>query len=300
MCITLKEVLDNNLLKDDILEALPNEGKCTCGEEIVFTDSLSQIYCPSEYCYIKLGLRVFELAKYFGATDWDIETSIEVCRTFKLKTPFQVYILEDRECETVNNFNDKVNNLVALSKKKLYIWEIVKLLGVESLDKVAYKLFSSYNNMEEAFDDIEMYQVPLIADRLGLKSANTGVLAVSIYNCLLKYKNELYFGEKKLEVLEYDEPDLIKIAVDGNVRGFNNKSEFINFLNLRYKGKIVFRLMNSVVGGLDVIVVDGDRTSRKVRLVEKYNSTQDSTDKNIRVTGSSELVERIDMSLSEE
>ena len=205
MSIVLKDVIEHELLSKDTITILPNGGYCTCGTELEFTDSLSQVYCPSKECYLKMAARVEHLAKSIGANGWDRETAIKVCKNFKLKSPYQLLILKGSHLDEVENFEELINDLYNKSDKELKLWELVKLMGVEKIEKIAYKLFYGYNSISEAYDDIKRYQVPFIADRLGLKNADTGVIAVNIYNTLLEYEDELLFGEKKIKVYKVAE-----------------------------------------------------------------------------------------------
>ena len=270
MSIILKDVIEHELLSKETINILPNGGYCTCGTELEFTDSLSQVYCPSKECYVKMAARVAHLVRSIGATGWDSEIAIKVCESFKLKSPFQLLLLKGSSLDGVDNFEELIDGVCEKANNSLELWELVKLIGIDSLEKVAYKLFYGYNSIEEAYNDIKLYQVPFIADRLGLKNADTGVIAVNIYNTLLEYETELLFGEKKFKVYKAT-GDKIQIAITGYINGFTNKSSFINYINLRFNGKVNVMLMNSVVSNIDVLITDGDTSSRKYRTACKLN-----------------------------
>ena len=270
MSITLQEVIDNNLVSDNLLQLLPNDGHCECSAEIEFTDSLRQIYCPNRYCHLKMAARLECMAKAMKVDGWDNDICTKVCEDFKLKSPYQVFLLENTEYAGVSDFRKRIQSICDPEKRRLKLWELVTYAGIASLETTAYKIFDGYKSITEAYEDIEKYQVPLIADKLGLKSSDTGVMAVSIYNTLMEYKNELLFGEKNFTIYE-NTGKKIQIAIDGVINGFTNKSDFISHLNLRYGGKISVNLLNSVVSNIDTLIFNGDSDSRKYKTAIKLN-----------------------------
>jgi len=301
MAISLQEAIDNELLSKKLIEILPNNGYCECGSELEFTDSLRQVYCTNRYCYLKVAARLEDMAKEMKVSGWNKDTCIDICKHFKLKSPYQVFLLENQEWDGVDGFRDKVNNICNIEKRKFRLWEVVKLSGIPNIENIAYKIFDGYDSLEEAYNDIKKYQVPFIADRLGLKNADTGVLAVKVYNTLLDYEAELLFGEKKFEIIKTD-GDKIYLAISGNVEGFPNKTSFINYINMKYKGKVKVILMNSVVSDIDALIVDGDTNNRKYKTACKLNekamerakANGENTWHKIMITSSKEYLNYLD------
>jgi hypothetical protein len=301
MGITLQEVVDNGLISDDLIQVLPNDGHCECGAEIEFTDSLRQVYCPDRYCYLKIAARLEAMAKHMKADGWGESTCIQVCKDFKLKSPYQVFLLENAEYSGVPAFKKKIEAICDTAKRRLKLWEVVKLAGIPNIETIAYKIFDGYKNISNAYEDIERYQVPLIADKLGLKNADTGVMAVNIYNNLIEFKTELLFGEKQFTVYE-DSGEKVQIAITGGVSGFPNKSAFVNYINLRYGGKISVMLMNSVVSNIDALIADGDANSNKYKTACRLNEkAKEKAIKNgnnewheIKIMESAEYIEYLD------
>src|SRR5699024_10138515 len=104
------------------------------------------------------------------------------------------------------------------AKRRVQLWEVVRLAGVPSIETIAYKIFNGYENLTEAYNDIEKNQVPFIAERLGLKNADGSVMAVNIYNTLLQYKDEILFGETHFTVYKPTGITLY-MAITGGVNG---------------------------------------------------------------------------------
>lgn len=272
MGVTLQEVVENHLLPDYILDCIPET--CECGAPIEFTDTLRQIYCSNARCLYKVASRLEAMAKAMQSDGWGESTCITVCREFGMISPFQVFLLEDMlkqgRTSSVSAFPKKVENICDRKKRNVELWEVVRLAGIPSIETIAYKIFAGYNNLTEAFSDIEKGQVPFIAEKLGIKNVESGVMAVKVYNTLMEYKEELLFGETQFDIHK-PAGQTIHIAITGGVYGFRNKSEFIKYINNRYNGKVNAMLMNSVTQKVDILIADGDSSSNKYRTAHRIN-----------------------------
>lgn len=273
MGVTLQEVRDNELLSEDVLNCIPET--CVCGAPIEFTDSLRQIYCSNPRCYYKIASRLEAMAKAMKADGWGESTCVTICTEFKLVSPYQVFLLEDaikKGCtSSVSAFQKKVDSICDPEKRKVELWQVVRLAGIPSIETIAYKIFNGYNNLTEAFNDIENGQVPFIAEKLGLKNADGSVMAVNVYNTLMQYKEELLFGETQFEIVRPTGQTLY-MAITGGVNGFRNKSEFVSYIKARYNGKLNPMLMNSVTSQVDILIADGDTGSNKFKTATRLNS----------------------------
>lgn len=293
MGISYSEVVANGLLSDEVIEYIPSVCE-TCGTEIHFTDSLKQIYCPNRFCPDKIAARLEYMAKLMKADGWGASTCREVCRIFKLKSPYQVFLLEGPQYmalgkQAIPAFEKKIASICDRNKRRVRLWEVVKLAGIPSIENIAYKIFNGYKSLKKAYEDIERYQVAFIADKLGLRNNETSVMAVNIYNTLIEYKNELLFGETQFEVY-IPEGDELQIAITGGVDGFPNKSEFITYLNRRYAGKINAMLVNSVTAKTNILVSDKDLNSNKYKTACKLRERG----YDIKIMSSRELIRYLD------
>lgn len=272
MGISYKEVVENHLLSRDVMECIPPE--CECGSPIEFTDSLRQIYCSNAKCLYKVAARLEAMAELMQADGWGESTCVTVCREFGIISPYQVFLLEGRVKEGATSatsaFEKKVMSICATERRKVEIWEVVKLAGIPSIGTIAYKIFDGYDSLTDAFSDIERGQVPFIAEKLGLKNSENSVMAVTIYNTLIAYKTELLFGEQQFEIHK-PVGQTVYFAITGGVYGFRNKSEYINHINTRYAGKINAMLMTNATSQVDILIADGDTSSNKYRTAIKIN-----------------------------
>lgn len=289
MGITLDEVINNELLSQAVIDCIPHE--CPeCGSPIEFTDTLKQIYCVNEGCPLKIAARLEAMAKKMKADGWGESTCLDVVRHFGMKSPYQVFILNElhvASCTEVPAFQKKVEAIQNPELRKVKLWECVALAGIPSIDTIAYKIFDGYASIAEAYQDIERGEVQFIAQKLGIKNSDTGVMAVRVYNTLMEYKDELEFGEQQFEIYQAT-GDKLEIAITGGVTGFKNKAEFIKYINKAYEGKVNAVLMNTVTAKLDVLIADNDTSSNKFR---KATSLNQSGKANIMITSSTEFLD---------
>ena len=276
MGITLEEVVSNNLLSLPVIECLPTS--CSCGAPIEFTDSLSQIYCSNPRCYYKTAARLEAMAKAMKADGWGESACLAVCKQFNLVSPFQIFLfkeaMENGTIPETNSaipaFKKKIDAICDEKLRRVQLWEVVKFAGIANIENTARKIFDGYDTLEEAYEDIETGEVPFIAERLGIKRSETGVMAVNIYNKLIEYKEELLLGENFFEIYKPTGRN-VYIAITGGVYGYKNKGEFVEHLNTMFMGRVNFMLMSAVTQQVDLLVADGDTSSNKFMKATEMN-----------------------------
>lgn len=260
--ITRAVVQEEGLIDPEILAYIPDE--CECGAEIVFTDSLKQIMCSDPRCIYKIASRLESMAKAMQVDGFGESSCIEICRTFGLISPYQVFILEGKSCPGVAAFDKKIRDIINSPYRNCELWQMVSYGSIPGIDQIAYKIFGSYKSIDEAFIDIEKQQAPFIAELLGQKTGSAGVMAVNVYNTLIQYKEELRFGESRFNIL-HKNGDRMQIAITDSVNGYPNKSAYIKELNMTYDGKLTLVRLNSVTNEVKYLIADGDKTSSKYR-----------------------------------
>lgn len=272
MGISYEDVINNDLMDAEVLEYIPD--RCECGAPVAFTDSLRQIYCTSERCIYKIASRLEAMAKKMKVDGFGESTCVTLCKEFKLISPYQVFLIEDKLNSGVTSkvpaFEKKIREICDWKNRKRELWEVVALAGIPNIDTIAYKIFDGYDKMEEAFEDIENGQVLFIAEKLGIKSSSSGVMAVNVYNTLMRFKEELLFGETQFDIYKPAGKTLY-MAITGGVRGYRNKNAFVDFLNNRYEGKLNIMLMGSVTQQVNILISDGSSSSNKYKTATRIN-----------------------------
>ena len=274
MSIKISDIRENELLPGYIVDIIPN--KCECGAEIVLTNSLKQAYCSSDTCYVKIANRMYKMAQKLGLSSVTIDICKYICKNYEISSPYQLFLMEqvleneDNKQDEPKGFRQAIND-ISCRDKNMSLWEVVDLSCIPDIEMVAKKLFYGYNSIGDAFDDIEYDKASFIAEKLGIKSSETSVLAVNIYNQLMEHKDELMFGETQFNIID-NERDTIYIAIDGYIEGFKNKSEFIHYLNKLLDYKVNILITNTVSTQLDILVADKDIASNKVKAATKINN----------------------------
>jgi NAD-dependent DNA ligase len=268
--ISIDDAYEFGFMSAEVLDELPR--KCGCGHDLVLTDNLVQLYCPNGKCYLKIASRLEEMAKLIGADGWGEASCREVCKDFGLKSPIDIFD-DDLRWELMgraDSWEKKLDNIEVALNKEWEIYEIVQLLRLDGIVTTANKLFRGYNTIEEAYYDFENGGAVLVADRLGIGKGDESVMAVNIYNTLMKSKDELLKAEKLFKVKKACDKQ-IKIAITGGVGGFKSKTAFVNELNNLGNGKVSFFLNNTVTQDTNFLICDaGASNSNKYKKAVSY------------------------------
>lgn len=273
MALTREQVAEYKLINPYVLQDIPE--KCECGAEIEFTDNARQIFCSNPRCIYKVAARLEKMAKEMNVDGFGEKNCIKFCKAYKMISPFQIFRLNNRR--DLDNIGvaaarQKMADICDEEKRKVRLWEIVKYCGIPDIDGDAAKIFSGYNTMTEAYTDIERGGVAFIADRLGIRRTDTSVMAVRVYNNIMEYKEELFFGEMMFTVIK-EAGETIRIAIHNSVFGYKNKSQYVRYLNNKYMGKLNFVMASSVSSDVDILISEyGIDNSSKVRNAMRINS----------------------------
>ncbi len=273
MALTRQEVTAHELINPLVLQEIPET--CECGAEIMFTDTTRQIFCSNPRCTYKIASRLEKMAKEMNVDGFGEKNCIKFCKAYKMISPFQIFRLNNRNdldyigVSAVRKIMDDICNP---DRRKVKLWEIVKYCGIPDIDGDAAKIFSGYSSMQEAYSDIENGEVAFIADKLGIRKTETSVIAVRVFNNLMQYKEELFFGEMMFDVIP-EVGKTMRIAIHNGVFGFKNKGQYIRHLNNKYMGKLNFVLATSVSNDVDILISEaGIDGSGKIRNASRINA----------------------------
>lgn len=302
MSMALKFAYEQGFLDERLVEEIKDtypELKCECGEDLKVTETLARLYCDNRFCPARIADRLENMAKAMKVDDWGVATCKKVVVEFNLKSPYQVFMLEGKVFSGVSVFEKKIQAFLNSPNRKAELWQIVQYGKLPGIDGSAYKIFDGYKSMEDAYNDIEKYQVPLIAEKLGHKN-DAGILSVAIYNTLIEYKDELLMGEEQFELIK-KEGEKFQVAITGSLDGFTNKGEFVDYLNERYKGRVNVILSNTVTRNTKALVCDGESSTGKYKKAKKIqdkvleeNPDAVPGDDMILIVDNGELVEYLD------
>lgn len=274
--ITYNDIEEYNLLDNDTIKMIPK--KCMCGSDINVTESLREIVCSNKYCHYTIGKRIYKMLTDLGIISWDMEECISIAKDYNFSTPFQILLVKQLLNSNINlnlvNISKKIEDIEKIKSSKINLWEIIKIANIRYVSSIAEKIFSSYDNLESAYTDIESGQVAYLSDKLGINNNDSTVLAIKVYKQLLEFKEELLFAETQFNVIKYS-TNPIRISISGNIPGYMNKSEFIKMLNTRYYEYTTFVLDSTISKNTNILVTDFDKSTKyrtAVRINEEYIS----------------------------
>lgn len=271
MGITIQEALQNSLISEDTLRLLPKI--CECGHELVFSDSLRYLYCDNSECKRQLKERVKAFYRRLNIDISDINIEL-IIKELNIVIPYQLLMIDEADKHGLldNIKNNRTEKLVADTKKikskSYFCYEIAEMCGIDYIVDVAKKIFSGFESFEDAYDEIEIGQIPFINERLGIKDIDNSILSIKIYNKLIDLKEELIFAETQLPIKEYDK-EIIRIAFCDNIYPYVNKSELIDQLNYRYEYR--FMIVSSINNKVDILVRNHDGNNAKYRAAKLIN-----------------------------
>lgn len=270
MGISFKEALESGLVSSQTIKLLPS--KCRCGSDMEFSNSLKEIRCSNKNCKVKLYNRVCKLCDKLGL-DITYNEIANIVDKFALISPYQVMMLDglyeenmisELDIHSIESIIQKIKN-IKQSDKLLY--EVVELCGIENISKIAKKIFNGFKSIDDAFTEIETGQLAFINERLGIKSQDSCIISLEIYNELISLKDELIFGETQFTIKNTD--DIIYIAFADNVIPFVNKSELIEWLSYTYNYQFI--QVTTVNDYTDILIKNANSISSKIRIARMIN-----------------------------
>lgn len=263
MGITYNEVIENELIKENVISRVPKI--CECGSEIIFSENLKKAYCSNSQCFYKTAYKINRLAKYYELKSITLDKSIDICKKYKLKTPFQITLLD---AETLEAYKIK-EDVEELKNGEYSLYDLAIMIMSEDIAVIAEKLLYGYNSLKEFYDDIDKYQLPLISERLGIENIEATALSAKIYSELNDLKEELLFGETQLNIKK-DDRKRLNIVITGKLVKYLNKSEYMHLLrSLNTKYRII--LMTTVNSNTDVLINDNNLLDSKVSIARRIN-----------------------------
>lgn len=271
MSISITEAENNKLISSKAISLLPK--KCLCGNELSFSDSLKKLQCSNINCKATILYRCKTFCK---KTDLDITESelIGIIEKLSLITPYQLLQLDAVYKEKLINKSDiqDIDNIIQklnyIKSNEYFMYQIIELSGIEEINSIAKKLFYGFNSIDEIFEEIEASRVIFFNERLGIRSSDSTIISVEIYNKIMSIQEELIFAETQFKVKKHKNVLRIVFA-DNNIGNFINKAELIEYLEDRYDYTILH--VSNICNNTDILIKNGGISSTKARIARTIN-----------------------------
>lgn len=271
MSISITEAENNKLMSSRAISILPK--KCLCGSELSFSDSLKKLQCSNTNCKAAILYRCNTFCK---KTDLNITESelIGLIEKLSLITPYQllqldaVYkenLINKLDIQDIENVIQKLNNI---KSSEYFMYQIIELSGIEEINNIAKKLFYGFNSVDEIFEEIEASRVIFFNERLGIRSSDSTIISVEIYNKVMSIQEELIFAETQFKVKKHR--NVLKVVfADNNIGKFINKAELLEYLENRYE--YTFLHTSNICNSTDILIKNGGVSSTKARIARTIN-----------------------------
>ena len=265
MGISIDEAVRNQLISSECASILPK--KCNCGADLELSDSLRWLYCTSNNCRYNLLKKINKLCDKIdiSISDKDINKLID---KLNLISHYQILMLNDNIKNHIADIDINTDKLSEFRNRAFYIYEIAELCCDETIEKIAKTLFYGFNSFDEAYNEIDEGQVSFIDERIGVSNTDSMTLSYSIYESLLSLREEFIFIESQLKIRKFN--DRLKIAFADNTLPFINKTEFIDFLNFKYK--YIFCTVSTIKDDTDILVSNSGVDSNKNKIASLINN----------------------------
>lgn len=266
------------------IESVP-ETCCFCGYPIEISDSFTNLHCTNPRCPSKASERMLSMCQVLGIKDVGASKAAAFLEKFEGCSPLFIFGYNP---DVHGSFGEGIGIEVSTriynqvqQKKKFTLAEYVKIAQLPDIQNSAVYLFGGYDDLEEAYKEIEDGGVDYIAGKLGIaKSGNdVSVRAMKVLTSLLQFKQELIDNLQYVEIIQTQAPDMVEItAVCSDQVGepFKTKADFYAHIN-NISNRLHVTFLSAVNRNIDYLVWAGAngapaRETNKVKTVRNWNA----------------------------
>ncbi len=276
---------------DEFLSLLPTmciEPGCNAPMEI--SEALTDLHCSNPRCPIKVKMRMRAMLQSIGVKGVGKEVAGQIIDKFELDNPLMLFSYVPEEDGTLTDsmsmeVSMKIYN--QLKEKKSYtLWEYVRLANLPYIQTSALHIFESYDNLDDAYKDIESGGVDFIINKLNIKKGSeedetqsVSIRAIKVFETLLTFKKDLYEAIGGVNIIKKNDGSIISFkAVCSDEVGspFKTKADFYATVNNKFSDSFHVDFLGSVTKGIDYLIwagADGSpaRLTSKVKKVRAWN-----------------------------
>lgn len=285
--LTVLELKEKSTLPQEFLDVLPE--RCdTCGTLLEITPSLSALSCPNKACMDRAVQRLVALLKDVGVKNMGDSKCRLFLENFGQTNPYVIFMYEPSDGPLYEgcsmDFSQAIYDQVQ-ARRTMALWEYVRAGNLPGLRDDAYKLFGSYESLEEFFDDMEDKDsggITFIQDLLGIKAESGGadvsavsVKATKIYAELTEHKEELF---QALDFIIFPSVDLpeINICMSQSVGGkWGKKEAYERYLKEEFGDVVTVNVFKSLSAKCHALIWSKEGTpTSKVTKANDINASR--------------------------
>lgn len=261
--------LYNSGLPMEFVQLLPTHCD-SCGEENEITESFTILRCSNQACGEKATQRLVALLQDLGVKNMGESKCRQFLEHFDTNNPYAIFMYEpDEDGPLYNGCSQDFSETFFMElqkKKRMLLWEFVKIGNLPKIRDGARKLLSNYDSLEEFYDDLEGGGIAFVQDLLAIKGkkANVGsifaeddefeeesdelvsVKAIDTYNTLIYFKDELMSAVEFVDIKELT-TEVVNICISTSVgKPYGSKVDFVHQMNEEFGHKIHLNSLGSV------------------------------------------------------
>lgn len=276
---------------DGFLSLLPT--KCIepgCNAPMEISEALTDLHCSNPRCPIKVKMRMRAMLQSIGVKGIGKEVAGQIIDKFEIDNPLLLFSYVPEEDGTLtDSMSMEVSQKIyeQLKEKKDYtLWEYVRLANLPFIQTSALHIFEKYDNLDDAYNDIENGGVDFIVDKLNIKKGSEedetqsiSIRAVKVFETLLTFKKDLYEAIDGVNIIKKNDGSIISFkAVCSDEVGspFKTKADFYGTVNNTFGENFHVDFLSSVTKSIDYLIwagADGSpaRLTSKVKKVRAWN-----------------------------
>lgn len=244
------EDLFSSQLPREFLNCLPTSCD-SCGAPTEITETLTMLRCSNPKCIEKSVQRLVAMMQDIGVKGMGDSKCRKFLENFNVLNPYIIFAYEPSEdgvlhegcsMQVSQDIYEKLNK-----NRSMLLWEYVKIGNLPGIRDSARKLFGDYSSLDEFYDDLEEGGIDHIQSLLGVKGSDeVSVTAVSVYNTLLLFKDDLFEAIEYVSIIKLDVPT-INICLSTSVGyPYESKKDFISKMNDEFGSKVHINYLSTV------------------------------------------------------
>lgn len=316
---------------DGFLNTLPST--CfdpRCGSPTEMSDVLTGLHCNNPRCPSKIAIRIVAMMNKLGVKDFSGKGKRvdDFITKWGVDNPLSIFCYELSDGTLGDNISMDMSTKIfnQLDAKRAFtLAEYVRIANMPFIQTSAFKIFSDYDDLAEAYRDIEEGGVEFIRNKLNIGKGSgvskevedslidsedaipdISVRALKIYQSLMTYKQDLFDVLPFVKIINTHAEGMVTLKVKCTEevgKPYRTKAEFYSEVNNLY-GNLHVEFVDNATKELDYLVWagaedDSVRVSRKVEKVTGWNEqykkreaegTLKSTDKYIPIVSATQLL----------
>lgn len=288
MSILVSDLNELNL-PTEFIELIPDSCP-SCDSAMQITEALTGLSCTNPHCGGKINERIAAICTKLQIKGFGGSRIAKFIEYYDVVNPMDIFDLEPGD-----DLGEGIGESVAESviaqitdikqNRKFRLWEAVALCNLPGIQSTAHKLFSDFDDIEEAYDQLREGGMEWVQSRITQRTEHNkvGTASIKAYTTLMFYEDQVKESVGYLNITGNDLPELNLVISDsvGSTEElqFPTKPVFQSYMVEHYGDNYSFNFGSSVNKNIHALIwsgADGEdpnaRYTSKVSKVEGYNA----------------------------